>query len=143
MRLSLLLVTLLLAIFCWISPASAANPNQTNSKQTNLDPITQLLTHRSCIGCNLQGANLKDADLRGVNLASANLKNANLSGAKMLAVNLQGANLQGADLSNADMLVVDLRDANLKGAKVTGVNPSSLRFCHTIAEDGQRLDQDC
>lgn len=133
MKFSLLVVTLLLAFICFVSPASATSAN----------PIQQLLESRSCVACDLQNANLKGADLRGVNLSRANLRNADLRDAQLLAVNLKGADLRGANLTGADLLVVDFTDANLRGAKVDGVKPESLRFCHTIAEDGKRVDRDC
>lgn len=133
MRVSILAVTFLLSLFCFVLPVQAANSSL----------VTHLLETRSCIGCDLRGANLKNADLRGVNLTRANLKNADLSGANMMAVVLKQANLQSANLSGADTLVVDLTGANLKGAKLDQVDAATLRFCHTIGVNGKELNQNC
>ena len=133
MKLSILLVTGVLMLFCLVLPAHAANP----------DHITRLLEHRSCVGCDLQGADLKNADLRGVNLTHANLRNADFSGANMMAVILKDADLRGANLSDANTLVVDLTGANLKGANLTHVSPDTLKICHTVSPEGKTLDWDC
>ena len=53
-------------------------------------------------------ADLRDANLSGVNLRGANLYCANLSGADLRDANLRDANLYGADL----------RSANLYGEKI-------------------------
>ena len=50
----------------------------------------------ACERCNLQGANLGDADLR-----YSNLRGADLSGANLMKANLKNADLSGASLSNA------------------------------------------
>jgi len=80
---------------------------------------------QDCEGCtkmladlhhvDLQGANLRNADLWGANLYYANLRNANLRNA-----DLWGANLGNADLRNADLWNTDLRNANLLGANLDG-----------------------
>lgn len=133
MRVSILVVTFLLSLFCFILPAQAANP----------DHITHLLEQRSCIDCNLQGADLSHADLRGVDLTRANLRKANLRGANMMAVILKQADLRGANLSGANTLVVDVTGANLKGANLAKVDSTTLRFCHTIGISGKTLNRDC
>jgi len=73
----------------------------------------------------LQGADLQDADLEGVNLQGANLFRANLQGANLKNTNLfraelQGANLQGAKLQGADLRDSDLYEANLQRAGLQG-----------------------
>ena len=47
----------------------------------------------ACERCNLQGANLSDADLRYINLIDADLSGANLSGASLSNTHLDGATL--------------------------------------------------
>lgn len=47
-----------------------------------------------------QADNLEGADLRGADLISANLEGANLEGADLISANLRGANLRGANLPN-------------------------------------------
>jgi uncharacterized protein YjbI with pentapeptide repeats len=79
---------------------------------------------------NLEGANLRKADLSGANLEranlcyadleEANLEEANLCYAGLGAADLLGANLYGADLSYADLYGADLRWVNLEDANVKG-----------------------
>ncbi len=64
---------------------------------------------------NLEGANLRDADLKGAELWDANLEGANLRDA-----DLQGAKLGGADLQGAFLLEADLQGANLGHADLQG-----------------------
>jgi hypothetical protein len=81
-------------------------------------------------GADLRGAFLKDADLRCSNLEGADLMYANLKGAnlwdadlryaKLKGANLEGADLEGAVLKGADLEGADLRDANLQDASLRG-----------------------
>lgn len=69
--------------------------------------------NRDCDGwenmrANLQGADLRSADLQGATLCSVNLQGADLQGADLRSANLYGAYLQYADLQGADMLGVDI-----------------------------------
>ncbi len=132
-KLSTLFAAILLAIFCFATPARAANP----------DHIAQLLNQRICVNCDLQNADLRGADLRGVSLAGANLRNANLEGAILMATNLKDADLQGANLKGASLLVVDLRGANLKGAELIHSSIREAKFCHTIDTAGAIVNRDC
>lgn len=52
---------------------------------------------------NLRGANLKNANLTGVDLEDASLVNANLSGANLKDAKLEGTDLTGANLCGATM----------------------------------------
>ena len=65
----------------------------------------------------LNGDDGKRADLRGANLAGVNLEVADLCKA-----NLRGANLSGADLSGAYMHEADLSGANLREADLSGAD---------------------
>jgi len=58
----------------------------------------------------------RDCDLQGAFLWVANLKGANLEGADLRRADLQKASLQGANLWKADLRGVDLQAANLQGA---------------------------
>jgi uncharacterized protein YjbI with pentapeptide repeats len=62
-------------------------------------------------------AELGDADLQGVNLRGADLSYADLSEA-----NLTGANLRGTDLSFADLSQANLQDADIRGALLMSAN---------------------
>ena len=54
-------------------------------------------------GAYLEGADLKEADLKGANLSGAYLYEADLSGADLREANLNGANLSWANLEGATM----------------------------------------
>ena len=72
-------------------------------------------------GANLAEVELTDADLRGANLTLLPLDNntslvTNLSGAVLSGADLRGANLQGANLKGADLFAAELNGSNLSGA---------------------------
>lgn len=85
-------------------------------------------------GVNLSGADLSDADLSEVNLSWANLNGANLAGINLYESDLEGANLRGSDLrwadlrgarlGGADLIRADLRWANLESADLSKANLS-------------------
>lgn len=76
-----------------------------------------------------QGANLKEANFRGVNLQGAEFQGADLKGANLHSANLRGARFQGADLKDANLQSADLHETNFKGAKLHGAN---LKECKDI-----------
>jgi uncharacterized protein YjbI with pentapeptide repeats len=98
----------------------------------NIQHVSQLLSSKDCIQCDLSGsglvmANLSGAQLRGANLTQANLSRANLSGADLSGADLSGAslygaNLTGANLTGANLSGADLRDAYLVNAILIGVS---------------------
>lgn len=112
-------------------PAEVSAVDTTSSwnvwSQTDLD---RLKATKSCIDCNLNGADLASADLRGANLSSsymigANLSGADLSGATMVHVRLNTANLANANLTRANLTFwADLSGTNLTGANLTGADLS-------------------
>lgn len=63
------------------------------------------------------GADLKEANLQGVDFWGAKLDGAELSFVRLEGADFRNAQLQGANLSFADMKGADLSLANLKGAK--------------------------
>ena len=76
---------------------------------------------------NLQGADLRKADLRranleGADLEGAKLRKANLEGAKLEVANLREADLERANLEGADLWGAKLRRANLEGANLEVAN---------------------
>ena len=73
-------------------------------------------------GANLEGANLRGADLSYANLSGANLRGADLSCANLEGANLRGANLRGANLRGAYLSGANLRGAYLSGAYLSGAN---------------------
>ncbi|MEM7065225.1 MAG: pentapeptide repeat-containing protein [Cyanobacteria bacterium P01_B01_bin.77] len=73
-------------------------------------------------GVRLQGAYLRDADMRGFNLTSSSLIDADLQNADLREARLVRTELLEATLQNADLRRVDLTDANLTGADFTGAD---------------------
>ena len=67
---------------------------------------------------NLQGADLGNKKLMGVNLVGADLTDADLSIAYLIRANLSEANLTNADLSGAVLSEANLKGANLSGAEL-------------------------
>lgn len=67
----------------------------------------------------LSRANLRDVDLRGVNMAHVKLFRANLAGS-----DLDYTNLSDTDLSKAELIRADLSHANLSGASLERANLS-------------------
>ena len=65
---------------------------------------------------NLQGADLGNKKLMGIDLSGADLTDADLSIAYLIRANMKDANLTNADLTGAV-----LSEANLKGANLDGV----------------------
>lgn len=75
----------------------------------------------------LRGTDLQDADLTSASLTGMDLRTTKLAGARLTGANLQGADLssadlRGAELSNADLEGADLREAQLEGAVLAGAN---------------------
>jgi hypothetical protein len=66
------------------------------------------------------GIDLKEAQLRHVNLANAHLKDARLDGAMLWEANLNGADLRNACLNNADLWGAHLEGAVLREARLDG-----------------------
>ena len=86
----------------------------------NIEHTQQLLSTKSCPGCDLSGAGLVFSQLPGANLAGANLVRANLSQADLTGADLSNANLVGASLSNTNLGGANLSGANLVGADLRG-----------------------
>jgi hypothetical protein len=73
-------------------------------------------------GVNLSWANLSQVDLTGADLSWADLTGANLGRADLTGANLRWVNLTGADLTWADLTWADLSRANLSQVNLTGAN---------------------
>ena len=86
---------------------------------------------------NLEGAYLRDADLRNADLWGANLEGADLEGADLREADLRGADLRGAYLRNATLRGADLRDADLEGANLEG---AYLRDAYLEGANGLNKD---
>lgn len=83
--------------------------------------------HKILSNVSFAGADLRNADLHGLNLKSidlkyANLENANLEGVKLDNAELQHANMIGTNLNFASLIQVNLIGAKLNWAKINEVN---------------------
>lgn len=89
---------------------------------------------------NLNGVDLREADLSVANLSVANLSGADLSEADLSGANLNGADLSGADLSGADLSVANLNGVDLSEAKGVILLPvqdyRGYSWPHAIQTDG-------
>jgi uncharacterized protein YjbI with pentapeptide repeats len=90
-------------------PAQAFNP----------EDLSRLIETRSCIACDLSGADLSGLDLSGAILAGSNLTGATLAGTVLVQADLRRAVLNAADLSGAVFQDANLEDASLLGAVIT------------------------
>lgn len=77
---------------------------QANFARANLD------------GSDMRGANLYEIDGQQASFVNANLKGANLMCSRLVGANLRGANLEGANLRGAIFKDVDFTGANCKDA---------------------------
>ena len=77
---------------------------------------------------NLEGADLRCADLRNANLEGADLRHANLRNADLVGADLWDANLWCADLRHANLEGADLRHANLRNANLGGANLRHAKY---------------
>lgn len=73
----------------------------------------------------VEGADLRDADLAGRDLRFAIMRESNLD-----HVDLQGAALRSVDLTGCSMVGADLRGADLSGAVLDGVDLSGAKMDH-------------
>jgi uncharacterized protein YjbI with pentapeptide repeats len=67
-------------------------------------------------------ADLREADLSGIDLSLANLNGADLSGTDLSLATLNGANLNGTHLTAANLSMADLRGAHLNEANLSEAN---------------------
>lgn len=80
------------------------------------------LSEANLFGVNLFGARLGNADLRGANLREAHLETADLMLAKLNSADLSKAYLIEANLNGANLSLADLREANLDRAKLSSAD---------------------
>lgn len=72
--------------------------------------------------CDLQGANLKGADLSYSELSETILREANLRGVDLSYADLEQANLQDVDLRGALLIGTNLRQTDLSKAQLLGAD---------------------
>ena len=98
-------------------------------------------------GDNLRDANLSYADLEGANLRGADLRDANLSyanlrGADLIRADLSYANLRGADLIRADLIRANLSYADLRGANLSYANLRDANLSYADLRGADLRDAD-
>lgn len=98
----------------------------------------QVSLHRAI----LNGTNLRNAQLRGVDLSvsaliGSDLQNADVSRAKLRAVNLRAAELEGANFSKSIMTHAGLEGANLKEARLRNAVLDNARMRQTDLSDAK------
>ena len=84
---------------------------------------------RDCTGCSFAGADLHDADLRGIKIVGANLHDSNLAGARLNDAKLVGINAHNSDFSRADLRGADLVGANLHDSRMSGATIGDAVLC--------------
>lgn len=78
--------------------------------------------------CTLEGAGLESADLISASLRGAQLQRAILVSASLNGASLRHASLEGAVLINADLSSADLHKARLEGADLRGIRYEDANF---------------
>jgi hypothetical protein len=123
---------ILTAIVGFASTAIAENPRD----------VDRLLRTGECKYCDLEGADLQNANLRDAELQHADLSGANLEGANLRDADLDHANLKKANLAGANLEKTDFSDADLRGANLRGAYMKGTKFCNAIMPDGEHRKRD-
>ena len=109
----------------------------------NEEDLQKFLEHNKCPNCDLRGLDLttSDADFSGANLEGADLRdaqiyNASFNGANFRRAKLNGASFEdgfvsGADFSHANLTDTDFGGAIADGAIFEGTNLSGTQFRYT------------
>ena len=90
--------------------------------------ILILLETKSCVNCNLEGANLNRADLNNANLSAAKLKNATFFLASLSGVNFQNSDLRSVAFGGSDISNADFRGANISSTSFSGTYKRGALF---------------
>jgi uncharacterized protein YjbI with pentapeptide repeats len=91
---------------------------------------------------NLQGADLRGADLREADLRHANLQGADLSDAHLQKAHLRGADLRDAKLCRAHLTGADLRYADVRGADLSGADLQKALLDQTQFDEAKVFTED-
>lgn len=116
------------------------------------DDLAKFRETKRCIGCDLAGMLMENADLAGAtirdsdlvaatfdgaNLTGANFQESDLGGVDFGDANLTRANLQGSDLSGAILRSTNLTGANLRGSRFKEAMTVDVIYCQTVMPSGQ------
>lgn len=88
----------------------------------------------------LSGADLRDAELTGVNLNNAVMNSTNFIRARLNRAKLSNSHLAGANLSSAQLIAADLRQSVLENASLTGADLGEAKLDRANLQ-GARLGQ--
>jgi uncharacterized protein YjbI with pentapeptide repeats/beta-lactamase regulating signal transducer with metallopeptidase domain len=122
-----------------VSAADATRPKTVALTGNGLD-VRSLL--QSCMGCDLSGKDLRNADLHGLRLTGDDMSNVDLRGADLRGVHFEGVDLNGARLDNADLTGAVFSGASLKhvswaGAKLSGIELQGIAIDSDMLHSGQ------
>src|SRR5579883_2083019 len=98
------------------------SPLQEGYKEVLLDLRNADLKAVNLSGVDLIRADLREADLSGANLDNAVLVEADLSGVNLSGANFSFADLEGANLSHTNMNYTDLQGARLVGSDLSNTD---------------------
>ena len=96
-----------------------ANPEHVRIVKAGADAIAEWRKSHPDERLELEGADLRHANLIGANLSGSNLAGADLRRAELYEVDLRGADLEKANLRSIETYDTDFRDANLRDANLT------------------------
>lgn len=89
--------------------------------------IPRSLTRKQVQDLLRRGRSLQDADLRGANLTGLDFAGADLRDAKLAEADLSGCNFRGADLRGASMWKANLRNTVFEKTRLEGAD---MDFAH-------------
>lgn len=98
--------------------------------------------HKDCENWQYMRANLENADLRGADLSGINLNYAILKEADLQGANLKGSFLIGADLNKANLRGANLSYANLSGANLESANLNYGKLNNAILKEANLIKAD-
>lgn len=113
LKLGYRLLALIWTLMLTMSPAFANVSLSEEVMLTRQNNVRRLRLLNQCVGCELSGVTLTNAQFVGADLRNANLSTANLAGSDLTAANLTGADLTGANLTGALLFHTNLSDAYL------------------------------
>lgn len=98
--------------------------------------LKEILDTKTLCGVNLDGADLRWADLCGTEWHEASLRGTDLRGVDLRWADFRRADLSGAILRGADLYGVELTTANLTGAQLYMADLRKADLCDGIAFNG-------
>ena len=108
-----------------------------NADLTGLD-----LTQVSLAGALATGANFSNVGIGQGDLSGAKLAGANFSGADLTQATLTGADFSGANLAHAKLIQADADNTNWTGADLTGVDATQAELQNAIFDNAKLSSAD-